>query len=443
MYFIQNLKNLGEKLPYSIGRCLSAIPFDYRMTGYSKAKKEILKVNQMSSEQKQFLVLRKIKELTFHAYQNTIFYKHHYDKHGFSPSSINEFDDIKKIPIVTKKDFSSFDITERSCEKYSAVYSNTGGTSGQPLDFYFDGNGYSREWAHIHNIWEQFEYKPTDLKLTIRGKNIGSRPYRYNFNQNEFLINAYRPLSETIASLKKNVLSKNIKYIHGYPSSIAHFLHELIQIAPEEFELLRLKVKCVFLGSEYPAPIYRDFIETTCGLQTISWYGHSEMATLATEKKDSDQFYYHPFLSYGYSEAIETPLGFSLVATSYDNYATPFIRYDTGDLIAPNIKDGFLNKFQISSGRIGEIVIDNSGKHISLTAIIFGRHHQAFNYANHIQVSNPSIGKLIIYITTSNENEDLKWNLLFDFSLCDFDIEFKTIESPRITQSGKIPLLIK
>ena len=35
---------------------------------------------------------------------------------------------------------------------------NTGGTSGQPLEFYLDHQAFAREWAHMHHLWQAHGY---------------------------------------------------------------------------------------------------------------------------------------------------------------------------------------------------------------------------------------------------------------------------------------------
>src|SRR5690606_17785337 len=136
-----------------------------------------------------------------------------------------------------------------------------------------------------------------------------------------------------------------IRWIHGYPSTVTGFLRELERIDSVLFEILLSRIKGVFLGSEYPAPLYRGYIERHCGLRTISWYGHSEMAILAPELDPGSGIYY-PFYSYGFPEALPDDGGYRLVATSTHNWAAPLIRYDTGDLVEPYFEKGFLKSFR-------------------------------------------------------------------------------------------------
>jgi phenylacetate-CoA ligase len=243
-----------------------------------------------------------------------------------------------------------------------------------------------------------------------------------------------------MTACRELILKKNIKWIHGYPSSVFSFLRELEAIDPLLFEILIKKVQGVFLGSEYPAPQYRHYIEKHCGLKSISWYGHSEMAVLASEREPGSGVYY-PFHSYGYTEAVPAGNSYRLVGTSTYNYATPMIRYDTGDLIEPTFEDGLLEAFRIKEGRNSETVIDLKGRNISLTGLIFGRHHKAFDHSEHIQVRQISPGKIEIFITS--KGSICNWQALFDFSNSFFDVSFKNIDSPIRTPSGKVQLLLR
>ncbi|WP_157890191.1 hypothetical protein [Marinobacterium aestuarii] len=433
----ESLKKIADHIPYPIGKLLGVTPMQFRLgRSYQRFSN---KINGHSSAVigEQFGLL---KSLVSFSYKNIEYYRNFYNDHGFSPDRFEIMDDVLKIPVSTKTEYQRYSIEKRSFKDFALKKSNTGGTTGQPLDFYIEKTSYAREWAHMHAIWATLGYRYTDEKITIRGKNIGSRFYKYNFNQNEFLINAYAPLQENIDSCSELITKRNIKWIHGYPSSIYSFLRELENVDSVLFEILISKVKGVFLGSEYPVPQYRKYIEQHCGLKTISWYGHSEMAVLAPEREPGSGIYY-PFHSYGFAEAVPAGDSYRLVGTSTHNFATPFIRYDTGDLIEPTFKDGFLECFRIKEGRNSDSVVDKKGRSISLTGLIFGRHHKAFSHSEHVQVRQLSPGSIEILITSKEQVRD--WSQLFDFSNSYFDIKFTQIGSPVKTALGKVQLLVR
>ena len=193
-------------------------------------------------------------------------------------------------------------------------------------------------------------------------------------------------------------------------------------------------------GSEYPSPQYRTFIEDLLTENSISWYGHTEGVILACEL--NKKYEYVPFLSYGYAEAVKIDNYYHLVGTSFSNLASPFIRYDTEDLIDPYFDEmGILKSFKINQGRIGEFVTDKNGNHISLTALIFGRHHKLFNVVDFIQVRQNNPGSITVYYSSTSIIENARE--LFDSSNLHIDIQFEQVREPYRTALGKIPLLIR
>jgi phenylacetate-CoA ligase len=201
-------------------------------------------------------------------------------------------------------------------------------------------------------------------------------------------------------------------------------------------------LKGILLGSEYPAPPYRSVIEKAFPVPTISWYGHSEMTVLAGE--NGTPLVYEPFHSYGFCEAVPSPDGqMHLVGTCYDNFASPFIRYDTGDSIAPEqVENGLLASFRIQNGRLGEFVLDQTGHPVSLTALIFGRHHKAFESAEFIQISQDRPGHAILHVTTRTLGTADQMMKRFDLGNINMTFDIECREQPVRTERGKIPLLI-
>lgn len=433
----ESLKRIADGVPYPLGKFLGKLPMGLRLgLEYNVHTKQTIATSSVIRSTQLALISR----LASFAQKETLFYRTFFEGYDVHAEAIKSFIDFERFPIVSKPDLQKFTLEDRGVRRLALKRSNTGGTTGQPLDFYLEKTAYAREWAHMHKIWATLGYRYTDEKITIRGKNIGSRFYKYNFNQNEFLINAYAPLQENLVACRELITKRNIQWIHGYPSSVYSFLRELESLDAVLFEVLIKKVRGVFLGSEYPAPQYRNYIERHCGLKSISWYGHSEMAVLAPEREPGSGIYY-PFHSYGYAEAVPNGDSYRLVATSTHNFASPFIRYDTGDLIEPTFKDGLLECFRIKEGRNSDNVIDKNGRPISLTGLIFGRHHRAFDHSEHVQVKQDAPGEIEILVT-SKESRD-NWADLFDFSNAFFDVHFTQIDSPIRTPLGKVQLLLK
>jgi len=428
------LRKFIALIPVSIGSSLASFPFRYRLGSTYTYYKSI--ITHPETIQNNF---QRIKQLVVICEAHVPFYQDFYRIHKFHSSHLKTVEDLALIPVLTKADLQKYDFKMRVVDTSKGIITNTGGTSGQPLKLLIDKQAYAREWAHMHTIWETLGYKTSSLKLTLRGKNLGNKPLNYNFIHNDFEVNAYCEFLLVVAEINKTVKKYTIEYLHGYPSAIYEFVKQLSQVDPNLLTLLKSNLKGVFFGSEYPAPIYRDYIESVLNIPTVSWYGHSEMAVLAPERDES--YVYYPFQSYGFTEAVELNGQQHLVGTTIHNTIGPLIRYDTGDIIEPiSYKDGLLESFKISEGRVGEFVTDKNGRNISLTALIFGRHHHIFEFADFIQVKQLEPGQLTVFVTS--QNLALRCDELFDSVGIEMDINFKTLTHPFKTKAGKVPLIV-
>lgn len=438
------LKNNLKNIPVSIGKKINLIPYTKRPgigTIYSSRKLDINEVSNFSVSEKQKFVLNRFISLLTFSYENIKFYKEFYDKNEFHPSQIKSFDDIQKIPIITKSILNEYNIEDRSFQRPGRYIVNTGGSSGNPFGFYIEPTSMGHEWAHMHSIWEKLGYKPADLKIVFGGRSDVKECVEYDVVRNHFAVDIYADYKKIAEKLKIILKKHPVKYLHGYPSSIYDFAVFCEEHDQELRTLLSEQLIGAFLGSEYPHKHYRKKIESVFGIKTISWYGHTERAVLAYEK--DKQFEYSPFLTYGFGEAIKNKdENFELISTSYYNFASPLIRYNTEDIIEePIISNGILDCFKIIKGREGEFVVDKTGKKINLTGLIFGRHHEIFNYAKFIQVKQIREGIIEIHYVSEISVFDAK--KYFDAENLNFDIKFVKKTEATKSISGKISLLIK
>lgn len=434
-------KLLTEKIPPSAGVLLNHIPFRIRLgNDYASYYKLAESMKDADLNIKYNYVISGFNRIYTHFRENSSFYSDFIDANQSAPDIIRNFDDISNVPLITKGAMREMPVERRTVMKHGLRQFNTGGTSGSPLSFFLENNFYSREWSHMHYMWKRIGYRPTSTKITIRGRNLVNI-YKYRYNQNEFLINSYYSFTtKDYLELLRVFKKYNTEYIHGYPSAIYNFLKEVSLNAPFLLDFLRKHIKGIMFGSEFPSPHFRDYIENLLTRNTISWYGHTEGVILAGELHE--KYIYVPFLSYGYTEAVKQDNQYHLVGTSFDNYATPFIRYDTEDLITPNFNSmGYLESFEITEGRLGEFVTDKNNKKISLTALIFGRHHKLFDRVNFIQVKQVLPGTIKVYYSNYSLVENP--SELFDSTNLNMDVLFEQVREPFKTSFGKIPLLIK
>lgn len=398
--------------------------------------------NSFNEKQKREWIFKQVKSIAIYAQENNEFYGEYYSEKGFDARSLKCFEDLNRIPIVNKELLRSAG-SKWNSESVDTFQGNTGGTSGNPLGFSFDKTQVAKESVFIGKIWSELNCSYRSTRLVFRGLNIlGDQSWSYHPGTDSFLINTYLPLERMKLDLLVLFTNNEIEFLHGYPSAIYHFAK--FCLLPENVDLkllIQRKLKGVLFGSEYPAPVYRDVVDKAFLVPSISWYGHSEMVVLAAEHQVP--FSYHPFQVYGWCESVNMSDGsFHLVGTNYENKNSPFIRYDTGDGIQPiKYVGGILETFRILEGRLGEFILDASKNPISLTSLIFGRHHSIFDKAKFIQISQEKPGMATLYVTSGDSNNS---SLEGGFDVSNVDIDFKVVyrSEPYRTTMGKVPLRI-
>lgn len=442
MSLLQKAKKLVEELPEGLAKPLAAVPFSLRLgPQYRRFLSRIdceRSVDPERLEVERFVALRSLVQF---ASENVRFYRDFYREAGFEARSLQKPVDWLSVPVVTKADLQRYSLADRISGHQNGLKVNTGGTSGQPLEFFLERGAFAREWAHMHYLWVAHGYHQRHVKVTFRGKHF-NEPFalKYNVVHNEYVVNANRPMDDVVSAVLVLARRERIRWLHGYPSLIAEFAHSLQNAGTEAVAVVRTSLFGVLLGSEFPIPAYRNVIESVLTTNVVSWYGHSEMAVLARE---TAREVYESFPTYGHAESVSADGAWRLVCTALYNRVHPFIRYDTGDLIAPVSLERGVLAFKVAEGRVGDFILDRAGRRHSLTAVIFGRHHPGFALLKHLQVRQTANGKLTLFVNPVDSNiGEAQLRSGFDFSGLDLEWDLAVIDSPVRTAAGKIKLKI-
>ena len=401
MSLVQFVKKNLTSLPFPVGSALAMIPHKYLPflgETYRQRMREINWFSHANEEQQRSFIFSKIKPLVEHAATNIVFYKQHYAKHDFDAFALKDYESLSTIPLVSKSHLQQFALEDRSADDRSKRFlANTGGSTGKPLTFYVQNDAVGHERAHIMTVWSKFDFVQSDYTLVFSGRSkFKDRTIQYDSMRHSFSVDIYQPFEAICDELRRLCAHKTFKYLHGYPSAIHEFALHCAQYDIDIRDRLRKTLKGVFLGSEFPQKPWRDNIEQTFAVPSVSFYGHTERCVMAYEIEKP--YTYNVLQSYGFAEAVDSPMGTELVGTSYYNYTCPLIRYQTGDEIGSiSKKDGVLESFQITTGRQGDFVLDSNNKKIPLTGLIFGRHHQLFDLCSQLQIGQLSPGKAIVY----------------------------------------------
>jgi phenylacetate-CoA ligase len=331
------------------------------------------------------------------------------------------------------------DIEKRSAPIKGRFVSCTSGSTGVTLSFYKVYSQKIKEMAYYHSAWKKLGYKKYKLRMQFVG-NQEPKGFVYELARNEIRVSIHEPF----ANILRDAAAYKIEFIQGYPSVVYEFALYCSQHL-EDFEMsgLRKSLRAIFLNSEYPQPTYTDKIKEIFCVPYVVSYGHTEGCALAFDYGNGN---YEVLQSYGYVETVKQDDGNHLVATSYDNYASPMIRYDTNDIVDSEVMhNGVLSSFCMTGGgRNGQFVKDINGVKIPLTGLISGRHHRLMTYCSQLQISQKEQGRATIYyVPLPDVQENLIPEDLFDARGVAIDFEFKKISEPIRTKSGKVLLLVK
>ena len=461
------MRNLIRKAPPWIKKPIKYVyglmPYEKRLGKVFWDTYNFLQESQWWSKEKlEEYQIRELEKLLKHAYENVPYYRRVFDERELKPKDIQDFDDLRKLPYLTKKIIRK-NLTElitRNYPRSKLQHVTTGGSTGIPMSFYQDKNtARSMEWAFTLIQWKRVGFKIGDKSVVLRGNVIQSvnkeKFWEYDSANKNLILSSYHMTDKTLPDYIGKIREFRPDFIQAYPSVItilARFMKENdMKIFPS--------VKAILCGSENLYSWQRKLLEEVFRCRIYSWYGHTEKCCLAGECEKSN--YYHIFSEYGYTELIgkdgnqinrENELG-EIIATGFNNYVFPFIRYRTQDFaIGVNNRNRckcgrnyrLLKKIE---GRLQDFIVANNGSLITLTALIFAQHFDAFGKIKNMQLYQDCVGEVIVKIIPTNNflkkdsNEIIK--KMQSAVSGKIKVEVKIVDKiPRI-QSGKYKFLIQ
>lgn len=383
------------------------------------------------------------------AKKNTVYYQ---DK-------ISECDSLLDFPILDKDDFRI--IGEINLiSKYHFIKPkykmNTGGSTGQPYEFYADLRAGIIDSIHQKAQHIKAGYKKNDLIYVFNGCDIPSNLVSKNIF---WKVKNKRQLPFGSKEFSSHYLNeKNIRYylselirippqfIRTYPSVFYEFTMLLISL---DYKKPPFQLKGIQLTSEVITPEQDELIKNFWGDIIYYQYGHSEVAVIASKFPGDDCYSFSPI--YGFVEILDendkqvasNEVG-RIVVTSLHNTVRPFIRYDTGDLaIFKRVYNGVVEAYNII-GRNQDYVVDRFNNKVSITGLVFGQHFHAFKNILSWQIENINPGCLIVNIVKMPSFSEVDYyelisKLSFDGS---FDVKINFVNEIMKTSRGKHRLVI-
>lgn len=367
---------------------------------------------------------------------------------------------IEKIPIINKDQINvnpGWFINSHFLKK--GIRANTGGSTGRPFSFFLDkGITRSKEAAHFAWYLRKFGFKPGDRTLMIRGKPLRkNQDYEFQAINNKLVVSCYNLNHDSVSEIYRQIKKYKPKFIHAYPSSLLTFTKELqLYLKSNKADF---NIKAIFLGSENLFEDDEKYFKTFYEAEIVTWYGHSECLVHGAKCEISGDYHFYPF--YGFIELVdendqrieEPGIEGRIIATGFDNRVMPLIRYDTGDIgvLSPRkecscgFKGVSLSKI---IGRGKDYIMLNDNTSVSLTAFIFGQHHEEFAMIKEMQIIQNEPGKIHVHMVplkkiSEEDVESLKIRLIKSVKTNSLAVDIQIVESIEKTIRGKHKLLIQ
>ena len=338
--------------------------------------------------------------------------------------------EFHEYPIIQKSDILKSPEAFQPKKNFKSKAGATGGSTGEPLK-YIMSKGYSDlGLAMSYRAWGRGGYRLGDKIAILAGGSLLGKKQSLKATINNFILNyekysSYGMSESLMQSYADDMKKKNVKFLRGYPSSIAEFAEYVTR------QKIQLNFSAIFTTGEMLWEERRRLIESAFCSEVFDNYGLNDGGISASECRRHDGF--HIDVERGFLEVVDL-LGRPIVgevgrvlATSYTNYGTRFIRYDTGDL-------GILDPemcpcgspyplLKALKGRTNDIIRINGH---TIGSPMFATLMQNMN-ALRFQFIQKSKSKIVAVIKPNDEytnlNEELIRNSLFS-QLGEFSLEF-------------------
>lgn len=308
------------------------------------------KVKQFQDERLRLLIR--------HAVDQVPFYQDYFQSHGLRADDIRTQSDLHKLPIVDKALIRKEGLERfvaRNVAQKDRIASRSSGSTGEPFSFYVSKEAYSVNTAAKLYTWYQAGYRLGDKYMKVaNGQRHGFLKKVQDRVNNCVYVPFLSMSDEKLAAILSRIEKEKPKIIRSYPVP----LYLLAKYRNGHPGYCFKPDYVMTTGSTLPEA-YRVEIEEAFGCYVIDSYSCEGTPNTAQTPAVAD---YRVTEEYGIMEVLDeknVPVADGIgrvVSTDLWNYAMPFIRYDSHDLV--EVKD---REIQRIMGRECEAYISAAG----------------------------------------------------------------------------------
>lgn len=280
----------------------------------------------------------RLRHLIRHAFESVPYYRRLMDDRGLGPNDIQTIDDLGKLPILTKDIVrrNGDDMVSRAVRSRDTVSAHTGGTTGTGLTFRRSLSALHFQWAVWWRHRSRFGIELYQPHANFSGHSVvplgqHSPPFwRENRAMKQTYVSLYHMTQANMPAYVDMLERRTFKYYSGFPSGLFLLADYLRTI---DHKLAR-PPDLIITGAESLLPFQIEAFNEWIGAPVTEQYGLAEGCANISQ---CEQGNFHVDMEFAIVEP--KPVGVAeegrlckVIGTSLHNYATPFIRYDTGDI---------------------------------------------------------------------------------------------------------------
>lgn len=287
----------------------------------------------------------------------------YYQDLGLERDSIRTFEDLRKLPIVSKQIIREQGLARFASDCYPAskrIKLNSSGSTGEPFTYYTSPEATSINTAAKLLTWYKAGYRLGNRYMNIKRSARETFAKRAQDWVNRSSYVTFYSLDDTrLHEILQQIEREKPLFLRSYPAPLSLLAHYKIQ-HPEFSQ----NPKRIFTTGSNLTDATRKDVELAFGCDIIDSYScEGTMNTYETPLHDG----YHQTLPYGVMEVLDdngnpvvNGIG-RVISTDFWNLAQPFIRYDTLDLV--EMKDGIIHRI---IGHDCETILDIHGKRLTV-----------------------------------------------------------------------------
>jgi len=397
---------------------------------------------------------KKLRNMISFAYKNVPYYHKLFNELKISPQDICTIEDLEKLPIlnkdIIKANWEDFKPANLSSMNYNEQA--TGGSTGTPFKYRLLKSDRFMSAALLYRGWGYAGYDLGDKMAYLAGSSLGIGTKTallkniHEFTRNIRKLSSFDMGEEDMQHYTHIINSFHPKFIRGYASSIyfyAKWIHEN--------DITVQSPDAVFTTAEKLLPHMRDMISNTFDCDVYDSYGLNDGSMSASECQEHTGL--HIDTERGIMEVvdddncqIEEGTG-NIIATSLNNFAMPFIRYQTGDMghiIEDKCECGRESKLlKEVVGRQQEMLQTPEGKYVHGTFFVYV--FKKVHGVKEFQVIQKTLERIRILLVTDVNFDEKQFEFIRSVAKSkstQWNIEFEIVNHIERTKAGKYKFIV-